>query len=98
MAPPTSEVDVLVVGAGPAGLMLALWMARLGVKTRIVDKRSTKVFSGQADGSLCPSIQLSTTMILIGDLYQGADSRRGHLRYSIASASRTEFGRRRITC
>ncbi|KAI9147756.1 Polynucleotide 5'-hydroxyl-kinase GRC3 [Paramyrothecium foliicola] len=46
----SSEVDVLIVGAGPAGLMLALWMARLGAKTRIVDKRTGKVFSGQADG------------------------------------------------
>ena len=45
-----SEVDVLIVGAGPAGLMLALWMSRLGVTTRIVDKRTAKIFSGQADG------------------------------------------------
>ncbi|GJC91669.1 FAD binding domain-containing protein [Colletotrichum higginsianum] len=49
---PESEVDVLIIGAGPAGLMLALWLARLGVKTRIVDKRTSKVYSGQADGSL----------------------------------------------
>jgi len=49
-AQPTSEVDVLIIGAGPAGLMLALWMARLGVNARIVDKRAAKVFSGQADG------------------------------------------------
>ncbi len=37
------HVDVLIIGAGPAGLMLATWLARCGVKTRIVDKRSTKV-------------------------------------------------------
>lgn len=48
MAPP--EVDVLIVGAGPAGLMLSLWLSRLGITTRIVDKRTGKVFSGQADG------------------------------------------------
>lgn len=47
---PISEVDVLIIGAGPAGLMMALWMARLGIKARIVDKRTAKVFSGQADG------------------------------------------------
>ncbi|KAJ2896964.1 hypothetical protein MKZ38_005063 [Zalerion maritima] len=46
----TAEVDVLIVGAGPAGLMLSLWLSRLGVTTRIVDKRTGKVFSGQADG------------------------------------------------
>jgi len=30
--------DVLVVGAGPTGLVLALWLAKLGVKARIIDK------------------------------------------------------------
>jgi len=30
--------DVLVVGAGPTGLVLALWLSRLGVRVRIVDK------------------------------------------------------------
>lgn len=41
----SSTVDVLIVGAGPAGLMTANWMSRLGVKTRIIDKRGTKVFN-----------------------------------------------------
>ena len=39
------EVDVLIVGAGPAGLMTAQWMSRLDVKTRIIDKRGTKVLT-----------------------------------------------------
>jgi len=30
--------EVLIVGAGPTGLVLALWLAKLGVKVRIVDK------------------------------------------------------------
>jgi 2-polyprenyl-6-methoxyphenol hydroxylase-like FAD-dependent oxidoreductase len=34
------ETDVLIVGAGPTGLVLALWLARLGVRVRIVDKTS----------------------------------------------------------
>jgi flavin-dependent dehydrogenase len=52
------HVDVLVVGAGPAGLMLANWLSRFDVKTRIVDKRGSKVFSSpcrfrqRADSSL----------------------------------------------
>lgn len=33
-------------------------MARLGVKTRIVDKRGTKVFNGQADGLQCRSLEI----------------------------------------
>jgi phenol 2-monooxygenase len=46
-APPVNSlVDVLIVGAGPAGLMAATWMSRCGIKTRIVDKRGTKIFNG----------------------------------------------------
>ena len=32
------DVDVLIAGAGPTGLVLALWLTRFGVKARIVDK------------------------------------------------------------
>ena len=35
-----SRVDVLIAGAGPTGLNLALWLARLGVRVCIVDKSS----------------------------------------------------------
>jgi 2-polyprenyl-6-methoxyphenol hydroxylase-like FAD-dependent oxidoreductase len=34
----TVDVPVLIVGAGPTGLVLALWLTRLGVGVRIVDK------------------------------------------------------------
>jgi 2-polyprenyl-6-methoxyphenol hydroxylase-like FAD-dependent oxidoreductase len=30
--------DVLIIGAGPTGLVLALWLTKLGVKLRIIDK------------------------------------------------------------
>jgi 2-polyprenyl-6-methoxyphenol hydroxylase-like FAD-dependent oxidoreductase len=33
-----TEVEVLIVGAGPTGLTLALWLTKLGVTVRIVDK------------------------------------------------------------
>jgi 2-polyprenyl-6-methoxyphenol hydroxylase-like FAD-dependent oxidoreductase len=34
----TENTDILIVGAGPTGLVLALWLTRLGVRVRIVDK------------------------------------------------------------
>jgi 2-polyprenyl-6-methoxyphenol hydroxylase-like FAD-dependent oxidoreductase len=32
------ETEVLIAGAGPTGLVLALWLTRLGIAVRIVDK------------------------------------------------------------
>lgn len=33
-----ADCDVLIVGAGPTGLVLALWLTKQGVKVRIIDK------------------------------------------------------------
>ncbi len=35
----TKEPEVLIAGAGPTGLMLALWLTRLGVRVSVVDPR-----------------------------------------------------------
>src|SRR5437868_9261270 len=32
------DIPVLIVGAGPTGLVLALWLTRLGVPVRIFDR------------------------------------------------------------
>ncbi|KAI0339685.1 hypothetical protein BDW22DRAFT_1361261 [Trametopsis cervina] len=45
-----SNVDVLVIGAGPSGLMAAHSLAKFGVQVRIIDQRPSKVAAGQADG------------------------------------------------
>ena len=48
-----SEAEVLIAGAGPTGLMLALWLTRLGVRVRVVDPkpgptRETRAIAVQA--------------------------------------------------
>src|SRR6476469_5512775 len=30
--------EILIAGAGPTGLVLAIWLTRLGIKVRIIDK------------------------------------------------------------
>lgn len=35
-----AQSDVLIIGAGPTGLVLALWLTKLGVRVRIIDKTS----------------------------------------------------------
>jgi 2-polyprenyl-6-methoxyphenol hydroxylase-like FAD-dependent oxidoreductase len=33
-----AETDALIIGAGPTGLVLALWLTHLGIRVRIIDK------------------------------------------------------------
>jgi 2-polyprenyl-6-methoxyphenol hydroxylase-like FAD-dependent oxidoreductase len=35
---PANESPVMIVGAGPSGLVLALWLRRLGIRVRIIDR------------------------------------------------------------
>ncbi|KAG8966700.1 hypothetical protein FRC03_011448 [Tulasnella sp. 419] len=56
--PRESKVDVLVIGAGPAGLMCANGLARAGVNVKIVDKKASKVDCGHADGIQPRSIEV----------------------------------------
>ncbi|KDQ12510.1 hypothetical protein BOTBODRAFT_112838 [Botryobasidium botryosum FD-172 SS1] len=45
-----SEVDVLICGAGPSGLEVAISLLRQGVSFRIIDKSAGPLLSGRADG------------------------------------------------
>lgn len=47
---PKTEVDVLIVGAGPSGLQVALSLARQNVSFRIIDKAEAPLTVGRADG------------------------------------------------
>src|SRR5919201_2412226 len=42
------DAEVLIVGAGPTGLVLALWLTRLGVRVRIVDKTAEQRTTSRA--------------------------------------------------
>ncbi|MNM59715.1 Pentachlorophenol 4-monooxygenase [compost metagenome] len=50
-----AQTDVLIVGAGPTGLVLALWLTRQGVCARIVDKSS-----GPGEASRAMAVQART--------------------------------------
>lgn len=50
-----AQTDVLIVGAGPTGLALALWLTRQGISTRIVDKSR-----GPGEASRAMAVQART--------------------------------------
>ena len=53
------EVDVLIVGCGPAGLTLAAQLAVFpGIRTCIVDQKDGPLQMGQADGIACRTMEM----------------------------------------
>ena len=56
---PPEEVDVLIVGCGPAGLTLAAQMAAFpDITTRIVEQKPGRLLLGQADGVACRTMEM----------------------------------------
>ena len=53
------EVDVLIVGCGPAGLVLAAQMANFpDIRTVVIDRKDGPLEVGQADGVACRSVEM----------------------------------------
>ena len=49
-----TEVDVLIVGAGPAGQLLGAQLAQFpDITTRIIESKPARLEQGQADGLQC---------------------------------------------
>ena len=63
--------DVLIIGAGPTGLVLALWLTRLGVKVHIIDKTSAPGTTSRA-----LAVQAALHNGPVGDLKLEASPRR----------------------
>lgn len=55
---PRKEVDVLICGAGPFGLAMALSLARQGVTFRIIDKGNEPITAGRADAMHPRSLEI----------------------------------------
>ncbi|MCC9193339.1 FAD-binding monooxygenase [Arthrobacter sp. zg-Y916] len=57
--PLPAEVDVLIVGTGPAGVVLAAQLAAFpGITTRVVERRGGPLAKGQADGVACRTVEM----------------------------------------
>ncbi|WP_076997487.1 FAD-binding monooxygenase [Variovorax sp. KK3] len=57
--PLPDTVDVLIVGSGPAGTLLAAQLSRFaGIRTRLVERRDGPLQIGQADGVACRTVEM----------------------------------------
>jgi 2-polyprenyl-6-methoxyphenol hydroxylase-like FAD-dependent oxidoreductase len=68
--------DVLVVGAGPTGLMLANWLTRLGVRTTVIDAKRGPTRESRALVVQARSIEIYDQLGIVDEvLAQGAQAR-----------------------
>lgn len=54
--------DIVIVGAGPVGLMLAVCLGRWGYRVKIIDKKEVPTVTGRADGIQPRSLHLLRNM------------------------------------
>src|SRR5882762_3571414 len=52
------DTQVLIAGAGPTGLVLALWLTKLGVPVRIIDKAAEPGTTSRALGVQARTLEL----------------------------------------
>jgi 2-polyprenyl-6-methoxyphenol hydroxylase-like FAD-dependent oxidoreductase len=66
------DVEVLVVGAGPSGLVLALWLARRGIAVRIIDKAAEPGTTSRALVVHARTLEFYRQLGIANDLVAGA--------------------------
>lgn len=67
-----SKTDVIICGAGSAGLCAGVWLSRLHVPFRILESRSGPLQNGQADGVQCRTVEVFDSFNLAEDLLREA--------------------------
>jgi len=65
------ETEVLIVGAGPTGLVLALWLVRQGIKVRIVDRSDGPGTSSRAMAVQARTLELYRQLDLADEIVEG---------------------------
>jgi 2-polyprenyl-6-methoxyphenol hydroxylase-like FAD-dependent oxidoreductase len=64
------DPEVLVVGAGPTGLVLALWLTRLGIRVRIIDKTAEPGTTSRALAVQARTLELYRQLGLADDVVE----------------------------
>src|SRR5262245_56762851 len=89
-----TDCPVLIVGAGPTGLVLALWLTRLGVRVRIIDKAADPGTTSRAVAVTARTLELYRQLDLAGAVVEaGVQVEAANLWVGGAKAARLPPGR-----
>lgn len=83
----TSYTDLVIIGAGPAGLMAAAWASRLKLNARILDDKADRVQNGRADGLHIRTMEILDSFGLATSIEERAYTLREICAWVIASSS-----------
>ncbi|KAF7620889.1 2-polyprenyl-6-methoxyphenol hydroxylase [Aspergillus flavus] len=101
MAKRDSYTDLLIIGAGPAGLMAACWASQYAITTQLIDLKSERTAAGHADGinsrtmEILDSFGLADTVLrqAAGNMdaaYWGPNEKTGNIRRIKHQPSQTQ--------
>lgn len=66
------HVDILICGSGSAGICCATYLARCGVRCKIIEARDGALERGQADGVQCRTVEMYESFGLAEDILRQA--------------------------
>ncbi|KAI9930611.1 hypothetical protein MW887_011365 [Aspergillus wentii] len=52
------KYDVIICGSGSAGICAATWLARYGIRCKVLERRDGPMTMGQADGVQCRTVEI----------------------------------------
>jgi 2-polyprenyl-6-methoxyphenol hydroxylase-like FAD-dependent oxidoreductase len=66
------DTEVLIVGAGPTGLMLACQLARFGISFRLIDKQTDRTYESRAFGIQAKSMEIFQNLGIVNHFLKKA--------------------------
>jgi 2-polyprenyl-6-methoxyphenol hydroxylase-like FAD-dependent oxidoreductase len=89
----SDATDVLIVGAGPTGLIMAIQLARQGVRFRIIDKEPTRSDKSRALAVHARTLEILARMGLADELIRrGTRTLHGNINVNGRFVAAVEFG------
>lgn len=72
-----TNTEILIVGAGPSGLMMACQLLRFGVSFRIIDQQADRTYESRAFGIQAKSMEIFQNLGIVDEFLKSSPRRGG---------------------